>query len=130
MLQVRFEHTTSRLPERSLRPFCHSVTWKIGVEIKRQVETVAQNLWLINDHFTTNFSNFFCHLRKYLSQNWDLDGHFEVLNGSVSQLVKKLWHKMLIFPFLFFTNFVKKTRQNNKINFFSNHHGWRYLTTT
>ena len=37
MLLVRFEHTTSGLSERSLRPFCHSATWEESVEIKSQV---------------------------------------------------------------------------------------------
>jgi hypothetical protein len=36
-LLVRFEHTTSGLSERSLRPFCHSATWEERVEIKSQV---------------------------------------------------------------------------------------------
>ena len=34
---MRFEHTTSGLPERSLRPFGHLVTWKVRIEIKSQV---------------------------------------------------------------------------------------------
>ena len=65
-------------------------------------------------------------LHKYLSQNWDSDGHFEVLNGSVSQLVKKLCHKTHIFFVSGFYQFCKKARQNDAIIFFSNHHGQRY----
>ena len=34
--------------------------------------------------FYNYFKPNFCHLHEYLSQNWSLDGHFEVLNGSVS----------------------------------------------
>ena len=34
---MRFEHTTSGLPERSLRPFSHLVTWEMRVEIKSKV---------------------------------------------------------------------------------------------
>ena len=34
---MRFEHTTTGLSERSLRPFGHSATWEKGVEIKVQV---------------------------------------------------------------------------------------------
>ena len=36
---------------------------------------------------------FFWKLHDYLWQNWDLDGHFEVLYESESSLVQKLWHK-------------------------------------
>ena len=39
------------------------------------------------------FQPFSCYLHKYLSQNRGSDGHFEVLTGSVPQLVQKLWHK-------------------------------------
>ena len=34
-----------------------------------------------------------CQLCVDLSQNWDPDGHFEVLNQSKSKLVQYLWHK-------------------------------------
>ena len=48
------------------------------------LETVAQNLRLINGHFPTLSSHFFCQLQEYLSQNCYSDGHFEVLNRSIA----------------------------------------------
>ena len=73
------------------------------------VETDAQNLRLINGRFTTNFIIFFAnYILKYLSQNWDSDSHFEVLNWSKSQLVQKLWHKTQIFTFPGLCNFVER----------------------
>ena len=54
--------------------------------------------WPFYDYFWA----FFCHLYVHLSQNWASDGHFEVLHGSKSQLVQKLWRKMHIFSFSFF----------------------------
>ena len=39
------------------------------------------------------FWPFFCQLYANLSQNWDSDGHVEVLNKSKSSLVQKLWQK-------------------------------------
>ena len=44
--------------------------------------------------FYNHFWSFFCQLSEHLSQNWDSDGHFEVLYESKNQLVQKLWHKM------------------------------------
>jgi hypothetical protein len=41
-----------------------------------------------------HFWSFSCYLYVHLSQNWDSDGHFEVLNGSKSWLVQKLWPQM------------------------------------
>ena len=52
---------------------------------------------------------FFRHMCEFLSQNWGSDGHFEVLNRAYLWLVEKLWHKMQIFPFLFFLPFFTKT---------------------
>ena len=52
--------------------------------------------------FYNYFKPNFRHLHEYLSQNWSSDGHFEVLNGSIYKLVKKLWQKW-------------KTRKNAKI---------------
>ena len=52
--------------------------------------------------------SFFWQLHRCLSQNWDSDRHFEVLNGSKFWFVQKLWHKTQIFPFLFFLDFVQK----------------------
>ena len=57
--------------------------------------------WPFYDHFWP----YFCPM--YLSQNLGSDGHFEVLNRCKSQLVQKLWHKMKMFPFPFFCNFVQ-----------------------
>ena len=55
----------------------------------------------------------------FLPQNSDSDGHFEMLNGSVPYLVLWLWHKMLKFLFLVFTDFVrKKTLENDAVEFF------------
>ena len=34
--------------------------------------------WQFYDHFRP----FFCHMHVHVLQNWDSDGHFEVLNGS------------------------------------------------
>ena len=39
------------------------------------------------------FYNYFKPNFRHLSQNWSSDGHFEVLNSSIHQLVKKLWQK-------------------------------------
>ena len=66
--------------------------------------------------------NLFPHLKNYINSNYEnidsqptnigtvskTEGYFKVLNGSKPQLVRKLWHKMQIFPFpvLFFSNFV------------------------
>ena len=41
----------------------------------------------ISGHFSANY------LYENLSQNWDSDGHFEVLNKSESWFVQQLWHK-------------------------------------
>ena len=45
----------------------------------------------------------------YLWQNWGSDGRFEVLNRSYLLLVKKLWQKTQLFPFLFLLRFCTKT---------------------
>ena len=37
---------------------------------------------------------FFCQLYVCFSQNWDSDGHFEVLNKTKSCLVQLKWHEM------------------------------------
>ena len=60
--------------------------------------------WLFYDYFWP----YFCQLYNHLSQNWGSDGHFDVLNRSKIWLVQRLWHKMQIFPFSFFCNFVQK----------------------
>ena len=67
--------------------------------------------WQCYDHFRT----IFCHMYGHPSQNWGSDGHFEVLNWSKFWLVQKLWHKMQIFPFPFFCDFV----QNQTFEFFA-----------
>ena len=56
---------------------------------------------LLSDNFMTIFS-LFCHMHVHLSQNWDQNNHFDVLNGSQYWLVQKLWYKIRIFSFLFF----------------------------
>ena len=45
----------------------------------------------------------------YLSQNWDSDSYFEVLNESKSLLVQKLWHKMQKTQMSVFVQNCKKT---------------------
>ena len=55
-----------------------------------------------------SFPAIFCQLYDHLSQNWDSDGHFEVLKSSKSLFVQELSHRKQIFPFLFFCDFVKK----------------------
>ena len=45
----------------------------------------------------------FWNLHKYILQNLDVDGHFEVLNVSKSQLDQKLQHKTQMFLFPFFS---------------------------
>ena len=57
-----------------------------------RIETVAQNLLLINDYFKTISGHFFG------SMKGDPDGHFEGLKVSVPQLDQELWHKTLKFP--------------------------------
>ena len=46
--------------------------------IIEKVETVYQNLRLINGRFPTISSHFFCQLHEYLSQNRSSESHFEV----------------------------------------------------
>ena len=59
------------------------------------IEGVSQNLRLINGSFLTLSSHLFAnYVHDYYSQNWNSDGHLEVLNGSISKLVQKLWHEM------------------------------------
>ena len=41
-----------------------------------------------------HFWSFLCLLHENLSQNWDSDGHFEVLGASKSWLDQKLQHKV------------------------------------
>ena len=52
-------------------------------------QKIATDKWPFYDQIWP----FFCQPHGYLSQNWDSDGHFEVLNESISYLVQKLWHK-------------------------------------
>ena len=61
-----------------------------------------------NCQFYDRFWPFFRQLYIYLSQNWGSDSHFGILNRSKIWLVQRLWHKMQIFPFLVFCNFVQK----------------------
>ena len=77
------------------------------------LECESQNLRLINHHFTTLSGH--CH--RYLSQNWNSDGHFEMLNGSVILSVLELWHKTLKFLFLVFNDFVRKKNVKVKKDF-------------
>ena len=56
---------------------------------------------------------FFCQPHGYLSQNWDSDGHFKVLNESKSYLVQKLWHKtkkLKKCQFIFLNKIAKKRK--------------------
>ena len=54
-------------------------------------QKIATDKWPFLDHIWP----FFGHLHVCLSQNWDSDGPFEVLNESKSSLVPKLWQKTL-----------------------------------
>ena len=67
-------------------------------------QNIATDRWTFYYHIWP----FFCQLYGYLSQKWDSDGHFQVLNRSKYWLVQRLWHKMQIFPFPFFCDFVQK----------------------
>ena len=44
--------------------------------------------------FYDHFWPFFCQLHESLSQNWDSDGHFEVLSVSKSWLDQEQWHNI------------------------------------
>ena len=81
----------------------------------------THNIWRVGTWRGDNFCNmpiydhswsFFCQLHKYISQNLDADGHFEVLNMSKSQLNQKLQHKTQIFIFQFLFNFGRKNLEN------------------
>ena len=72
------------------------------------VKTVSKWMSLYKWPLHDLFWPFFGYINVNLSQNWGSDGHFEVLNRSSLWLVEKLWHKMQIFPFLFFCNSVQK----------------------
>ena len=67
-------------------------------------ETKENDKWLFYNHFRP----FFGQLHDYISQNWDSDSHFEVLNRSKPWLTQELWLKMQTFPFPFFSNIVEK----------------------
>ena len=79
-------------------PFCH---FSSCIDCS---ETKENDKWLFYDHFRP----FFGQLHDYISQNWGSDGHFEVLNRSKPWLIQKLWLKIQIFPFLFFSDIVEK----------------------
>ena len=81
----------------------HTPIWKW------QLKTVSKWMSLYKRPLYDLSGLFFCHMYVHLSQNWGSDGHFEVLNRSYLWLVHNLWHKMLIFPFLFFLPFFTKT---------------------
>ena len=49
--------------------------------------------------FFYHLGSFLWQLHRYLSQNWDSDCHFEVLNESKSLLDQKLWHYYLLKSF-------------------------------
>ena len=60
----------------------------------------------------------------YLSQNWDSNGHFEVLNKSKFQLVQRLWQKTKRCKYLFLYKIAKKKKGNICVlhhNFSTNH---------
>ena len=72
--------------------------------------------------FYDHFWPFLWHMYGHLSQNWDSDGHFEVLNGSESWVLK-IWR--LIFIWASKTEFDKTTLKrrifkDEKICFFTN----------
>ena len=54
------------------------------------------------------FWPYFCQQYIHIWQNWGSDSHFDVLNRSKIWLVQRLCHKMQIFPFSVFCNFVQK----------------------
>ena len=58
------------------------------------VKTVRKRMFLYKWPLYDHSWPFFCHMNVYLSQNWGSDGHFEMLNGSKSWLVQKLWPQM------------------------------------
>ena len=68
------------------------------------VKTNNNNKWLVYGYFWP----FFLQLYVHLSQNWGSDDHFGVLNRPKIWLVLSLWHKVQIFPFSVFCNFVQK----------------------
>ena len=60
--------------------FHRLTTMSLIDKIKGDWKRMSLCKWPCSDHFWP----FFCHLYVYLSQNWGLDGHFEVLNRSKS----------------------------------------------
>ena len=61
--------------------------WRIQIHYIDCFDSKLTGKWQFYDHFQLVF----CQLYQHLSQNWGSDGHFEVLNGSKSNLVQKLW---------------------------------------
>ena len=68
------------------------------------IKTYLKQNWKSGPHFLP----LYCLRYDHLSQNWGSEDHFEMLNGYNFWLVQQLWHKMQIFPFPFFCNFVQK----------------------
>ena len=90
----------------SLERFYNLVKRKVGYEVSKDwSETNVTLKWLLYNRFWP----LFCHIYVHLSQNWGSEGQFEMPNRSKSQFVQKLWHKIQIFPFSFFCDFVKKS---------------------
>ena len=62
-----------------------------------KLRVYSDSIYIIHDNLRTSlfhhFWSFCCQLYVYLSQNCGSDGHFEVLNRSISYLVQKLCHK-------------------------------------
>ena len=81
--------------------------------MKEKAYKVVSIVWIKTNNnnkcpFFDHFWPFFRQLYVYLSQKWGSDCHFDVLNRSKIELVQRLWHKMQIFPFSVFCNFVQK----------------------
>ena len=73
------------------------------VAVMSKENHVSLEFLIKSSEIKNDFTTIFRILLPYVcSQNWDSDGHFEVLNMSRYWLVQKLWHKTQISPFLFF----------------------------
>ena len=58
---------------------------------------------ILGPHLVISFK-----LHVYLSPNWDSDGHFEVLTGSVSQFGSKVMTQKAFFSVSIFSRFCKE----------------------
>ena len=91
--------------QKKMENFIRGFMWeKKNKPIIVWIKTNNNAKWLFYGYFWP----FFRQLYVYLSQNWDSEGHFDVLNRSKIWLVLRLWHKMQIFPLLVCCNIVQK----------------------